>query len=310
VPGVASVEPLQHRYAYVGADLQDLYGVNPATIGNAAKLQNAWFAGGTASGLMKSLAARPDNLLVAAETVKDFQLQPGDLIRLRLQNAQTHKFVTVPFHYAGVAKEFPTAPRDSFLIANSNYVAQKTGNNAVGAFLVQTNTSPHQVAGSIRKVVGPTAGVSDIQTSRHVVGSNLTAVELGGLTRIELAFALVLAAAACGITLGLGFSERRRTFTLARALGAKRRQLGAFVWSESLFVTLGGLLTGALVAALMSGMLIRILTGVFDPPPDTAAIPGLYLVGLVVLTLSAAAVAGALTLRRLDTATVEDLRDL
>ena len=28
-PGVRSVEPLQHRFAYVGADLQDLYGVRP-----------------------------------------------------------------------------------------------------------------------------------------------------------------------------------------------------------------------------------------------------------------------------------------
>ena len=44
----ASVEPLQHRFAYVGADLQDLYGVRPNTIGAAGKLQDAWFAGGTA----------------------------------------------------------------------------------------------------------------------------------------------------------------------------------------------------------------------------------------------------------------------
>ena len=27
-PGVASTEPLQHRYAYVGRDLQDVYGVD------------------------------------------------------------------------------------------------------------------------------------------------------------------------------------------------------------------------------------------------------------------------------------------
>ena len=45
VRGVRSVEPLQHRFAYVGADLQDLYGVRPDTIGAAGKLQDAWFAG-------------------------------------------------------------------------------------------------------------------------------------------------------------------------------------------------------------------------------------------------------------------------
>ena len=32
IPGVQAVEPIQHRFAYIGADLQDLYGVNPASI--------------------------------------------------------------------------------------------------------------------------------------------------------------------------------------------------------------------------------------------------------------------------------------
>jgi putative ABC transport system permease protein len=40
VAGVRHVEPLQHRFAYVGADLQDLYGVRPATITGATSLQD------------------------------------------------------------------------------------------------------------------------------------------------------------------------------------------------------------------------------------------------------------------------------
>ncbi len=40
IPGVGSVEPLQHRFAYIGADLQDLYGVRPQTITSQGKLQN------------------------------------------------------------------------------------------------------------------------------------------------------------------------------------------------------------------------------------------------------------------------------
>jgi putative ABC transport system permease protein len=310
VTGVNSVEPLQHRYAYVGADLQDLYGVRPSTITRAGKLQDAWFQGGTASGLMHELAAKPDAVLVSAETVHDFQLQPGDLIRLRLQDARTHRFKPVPFHYAGVAKEFPTAPSDSFLVANAGYVAKATGDASVGDFLVQSNGSPPAVAQRIRQVVGPNAKVTDIESQRHVVGSNLTAVELGGLTRIELAFALVLAASACGVTLALGFRERRRTFTIAAALGAKRAQLGAFVWSETLFVTVGGLLLGAVAAVLMSGMLIKILTGVFDPAPNAPSVPLGYLAGLIGLTLAAGAAAAAATLRSLLAATSDSLRDL
>jgi putative ABC transport system permease protein len=309
--GVKSVEPMQHRFAYVGADLQDLYGVRPQTIGKAGELQNAWFQGGSAKGLMATLAKQPDSILVAAETVKDFQLAPGDTLRLRLQNGRTKQLTTVPFRYAGVAKEFPTAPTDSFLVANADYVAQKTGSDAVGDFLVQTDGAPpKQVAAGVRKVVGSSAQVTDIQTSRRVVGSNLTAVELSGLTKVELAFALILAAAASGLTIFLGLQERRRTFAIAAALGARARQLGGFVWSESAFVTGGGLLLGAVIAIAISRMLVKVLTGVFDPPPDALAVPWGYLLVVAALVVGTVAAAGTLALRALRRPPIEELRDL
>jgi putative ABC transport system permease protein len=311
VPGVKSVEPLVHRFAYVGADLQDLYGVRPSTIGAAGKLQNGWFAGGSAQSLMQKLGKQPDGVLVSQETVRDFQLHPGDLLRLRLQNAQTKQLTTVPFHYVGIAKEFPTAPRDSFFVANAGYVANRTGTPAVGTFLVQTDgTSPSTVANRLRSVVGTNAQVTDIVGQRKVIGSNLTAVELSGLTRIELGVALALLVAATGLALALGFHERRRTFAIAAALGADTRQLGGFVWSESAFVTGGGLVLGALAAAGLSTMLVKVLTGVFDPPPDYLTIPWGYLVGLVALAAVAVAVAGAGTLRALRRPAIEQLRDL
>ena len=310
VPGVASVEPLQHRYAYVGADLQDLYGVRPRTIGAAGKLQNGWFSGGSAGQLMRALAARPDGVLVSAETVRDFQLQPGDRINLRLQNGVTNAYRTIPFHFAGVVKEFPTAPRDSFLVANAGYVARRTGTDAVGAFLVQTDgTSPSVVARRLGAVTGTGARVTNIEAQRRIVGSNLTAVELSGLTKIELAFALVLALAASGLSLALGFQERRHTFALARAMGARPRQLGGFVWGESLFVTVAGLVLGVALAAAIAWMLVKVLTGVFDPPPDVLSVPWGYLAALVALTVAGVAAAGALTLRGLRREDVGALRD-
>jgi putative ABC transport system permease protein len=311
VKGVKSIEPLQHRFAYVGADLQDLYGVRPDTIGAAGKLQNGWFSGGSAKHLMHTLAARPDGVLVSAETARDFQLQPGDLINLRLQDGQTKQYKTIPFHYVGVAKEFPTAPKDSFFVANQSYVSRATGSDAVGAFLVQTDgTNPGTVAARLRAKLGTSAQVTDIVNQRKVIGSNLTAVELSGLTKVELGFALVLAVAASGLALGLGFQERRRTFAIAAALGARGRQLGGFVWGESLFVTIGGLALGTIMAVAVSKMLVKVLTGVFDPPPDVLSVPWTYLGGVVVLTIGAVGTAGALTLRALRRPAIEELRDL
>jgi putative ABC transport system permease protein len=311
IPGVGSIEPLQHRYAYIGADLQDLYGVRPATITSAGKLQNGWFQGGSAADLMKIIARDPTAILVSAETVKDYQLHPGDTINLRLQNGATKQLTTVPFHYEGVAKEFPTAPKDSFFVANQSYITARTGTPAVGSFLVQTDgTNPATVAKRIAAVVGSSAAVSDIVNQRHVVGSNLTAVELSGLTRIELGFALVLAAAATGLALGLGFKERRRTFAIASALGARSRQLGGFVWGESVFVTVGGLLLGSLIAAGLSTILVDVLTGVFDPPPDVLSIPWGYLIAVAGAVIATVLLAGALTLRALKRPPIEELRDL
>jgi putative ABC transport system permease protein len=260
---------------------------------------------------MQSLNRRPDGVLVAEETVKDFQLQPGDLVRLRLQDGRTKQFKTVPFHYTGVAKEFPTAPRDSFFVANQSYVANATGSDAVGAFLVQTaGSDPAAVARRIRAQVGTGAQVTDIVNQRQVVGSNLTAVELSGLTKVELGFALLLAAAATGLALGLGFQERRRTFAIASALGAKGRQLGGFVWSESVFVTVGGLLLGAVIAVGISDMLVKVLTGVFDPPPDVLSVPWGYLAAVTGLVCGTVGAAGAVTLRALRRPAIEELRDL
>ncbi|MEP6625549.1 MAG: FtsX-like permease family protein, partial [Acidimicrobiia bacterium] len=311
LPGVASVEPLQHRYAYVGADLQDLYGVRTSTIVDATSLQDAYFQGGTARGLMSRLGQQLDGVLVSAETVKDFQLHPGDLLRLRLQDGRTKQLTEVSFHYIGIATEFPTAPRDSFMVANAAYVTHATGTDAVGAFLVNTaGSSPRSVAATIRRHVGTSATVTDITTSRKVVGSSLTAVDLAGLTRVELGFAVALAAATTGLVLALGFAERRRNFAIATALGAKPRQLGGFVWSEAAFVTVGGLVSGGLAGWALAAMLVKVLTGVFDPPPAVLSVPWGYLVIVGGVAVTAVTVAALATIRRAQRAPVTALRDL
>jgi len=310
IPGVRAVEPLQHRFAYVGSDLQDLYGVRPATVVDATSLQDAYFAGGTARALIGRLASQPDGVLVSAETVHDFQLQPGDPLTLRLQDDRTKAYRAVRFRYLGVAKEFPTAPRDSFLVANAGYVAAATGSDAVGEFLVDTTAPPQTVAGRIRARLGLQAQVSDITTVRHVVGSSLTAVDLAGLTRLELAFALLLAAAATGLVLALGLAERRRTLAIAGALGARPRQLAAFVWAEAVVVTAGGLAAGIVGGWLLSAMLVKVLTGVFDPPPAALSVPWTYLVLTAGVALTAAAVAAGGAVRASRRAVVRSLREL
>ncbi|MFB7454540.1 FtsX-like permease family protein [Streptomyces sp. NPDC056194] len=311
VAGVRHVEPLQHRFAYVGADLQDLYGVRPATITTATSLQDAYFAGGTARSLMARLAAHPSALLVSEETVKDFSLAPGDTVNLRLQDSRTHGLRTVPFHYEGVVKEFPTAPTDSFLVANADYIARNTGNDAIGAFLIDTGgTHQSATAATLRHKLGTTATVTDLNQIRSTVGSSLTAVDLAGLTRIELGFAVLLAVASGGIVLALGLVERRRTFALATVLGATRHQLRGLVLAEATVLAIGGLAGGALLGWTLSRMLVTVLTGVFDPPPASLVIPWTYLAITAVTTVGALTAAALHAARRSARPPVEELREL
>ena len=311
VRGVASVEALQHRYAYIGNDLQDLYGVNATTVVHGGRLQDAWFAGGSAAQLFAKLARTRNGILLSEEVVRDYQLRAGDHIRLRVLDRRTHATTPVQFTYIGVTKEFPTAPKDAYTIANAGYVAQATGDPGAGTLLIQTSGgSPATVGRLAAKDVGRSGVVTTIETSRKEVASSLTSVELAGLTRVELAYALVLVAAATGLLLWLSLSERRRTYAIAHALGARPRQLAAFVWAETGFVTVAGVILGAAGASWLTWMLVKLLTGVFDPPPSRPAVPWPYLAVLAAVAATAVAAAGVTTLRALHNPSVETLRDL
>jgi len=298
VPGVRHVEQLQHRYAYVGTDLQDLYGVRPASIVHATRLQNSYFTGGTAPELIGRLDATPDGVLVSAETVHDFQLRLGDQVVLRVQSDQNGEPINVPFHYAGVVNEFPTAPRDSFIVANAAYLSTATGHTAADMYLLDTGgRSPGSAVDAVRAITGTAAVVTDITSSRAVVGSTLTAVDLAGLTRIELTFALLLIAGTTGVAVALGLTERRSSFAIATALGATRRQIGALVWSESLLVTIAGIVAGLTAAWAMSRVLVSVLAGVFDPPPEAPVIPWAYLAAMLACAATAVVVGTTVAIR-------------
>jgi putative ABC transport system permease protein len=312
VHGVSSVSAMMHRYAYVGADLQDLYGINPATISNSVHIVNSFFTGITAPKALKALQRRPDAILVSQETAQTYLLTPGTLLRLRLQFASDHRYHTVAFHFAGIVREFPTAPHDSFFIANASYVAKVTGDPSSQILLVHTNIAPPAVATALSANVAPLSGISvrsvDQQLKATLTG--LSAIDLSGLTRLELTLAFLLAVAAAGMVLALGLAERRRTFAIAVAIGAKRRHLASFVWSEAVFILSGGLVLGSLTGWLLAEVLTKLLTGVFDPPPDHLSVPLGYLAALLGVTLISGVTAVVASLRATRRPQMDILRDL
>ena len=121
---------------------------------------------------------------------------------------------------------------------------------------------------------------------------------------------MIMGIASSGLILMLGFAERRRVFAIAHALGAKVRQLASFVWSEALFTTLGGAVIGALAGWLEAWMIVKILTGVFDPPPDQLSVPWTYLGAVGAAIAVSVVVAVAVAVRAARRPALEVLRDL
>lgn len=292
-PGVAAAEAMQHRFAYVGNDLQDLYGIDPGTIGHATTIADAYFGNRDARATLDRLAKTPDGLLVSQETVNDFQLTVGDLIKLRLQNAVDNQYRTVTFHFIGVVAEFPTAPHDSFLVANASYVAAQTGNSHSEVVLVRGRSDPGAVALAIGGILGTESPlkVTDLSQAARLIGSTLTAVDLRKLTAIELSFAVLLVAGATGLVLSLGFAERNRAATILSALGATSADIRRFSQAEAAIILIAGSACGFILGEAVAFLLVKVLTGVFDPPPDTLFQPWIYLAlvasGAVLTTLVA-----------------------
>jgi putative ABC transport system permease protein len=311
VVDVTAVQPLLHRFAYVGPDLQDLFGIQPQSIATATTLQNAFTPGSSIAGVLSAMARRSDGVLLAAETIQSYQLHQGDLINLRVLDALTGKYVAVPFHVVGTIKEFPTAPKDSFIVANLTYLQHVTHDTSISTFLI-SSTNPPQTATSLRKSLGVGWQVNDIVSSRTAVTtiSGLAATDLSGLARLELGYALLFTLVVTALTLGLGIIERRRALVVLGVLGATRRQRSAFLAGEGRLLIGTGVVTGIVIGMSLGFLLIKLLTGIFDPPPEGMTVPVTY-VGAIIL---AAFVAGFLSLSVLNRwsarVRTSDLRDL
>ena len=291
VPGVVATTALDHSYAYVGPDLQDTYGVNAATLAQATTLRDSYFLGGSAKTMMARLRSRPDAILVSKETVTDYSLRQGDLLKLRVLNRATGHFSVVPFHVVGIVTEFPSAPKDSFMVTNAAYLQAAAHDPGPNVVFAKTSGDPTAVAARIAQATKASGtAVKNIREQTKQTVSSITTVDLTGISRIEELFAIVLAAAAMGLFVAIGLGERRHEFATMAALGSSLREIGAFLWTEAALVLGAGLALAAGLGWLLSKMLVAMLQHVFDPPPDALAIPWAFLAELA----AAAAVAGLL----------------
>jgi putative ABC transport system permease protein len=299
VRGVQGTTAVDHSYAYVGPDLQDTFGIDPATITRGTTLRDSYFVGGTVGQVLRRLLVRADAILVSKETIGDYQLHPGDLLRLRVLDRTTGRFNVVPFHVEGVVQEFPSAPRDSFMVANISYL-QAVDHTGMPNVVFARSSDPGPTASRIAQSTAADGTiVKNITEQTQQTVSSITTVDLRGISHIEEAFTIALAAAAMALFVALAVIERRHEFATMAAVGATLQSIGAFVWSEAALVLVASLLLAAALGLLLALMLVAMLQHVFDPPPDALAVPWAYLGELAGAAVATTGIAVAITAWRL-----------
>ena len=289
-PGVSAATPFVDRVVYVGPEAQDLLAVDAATLASVAPLSDSFFQGSTAAAALDALRNRPDAILVSAETAKDYSMVPGDRVRIRVPNAKGD-LVPVDFHMAGIALEFPTAPRDAFLVANLSYLAQATGNDRISFVLARSDGQTSDAAHRLADRLGAAWQVQDLTTTTARLANSITSVDLAGLVVIDVGFAVLIAAVGATLFLLAGLADRRRELATLIAVGAEPGQVLRSIAGETAVVGVAGIASGLLTGALIGLALVQILAGVFDPPADLPVVPAAALIGIcgaVALALGAA----------------------
>jgi putative ABC transport system permease protein len=97
--------------------------------------------------------------------------------------------------------------------------------------------------------------------------------------------------------------ERRREFAIMAAMGTRLKLVAAFLWSETVVVTLTACVLAVVLGTALAVMLVTILTHIFDPAPDTLALPWGFFNQLAIAILAGVAIGAAavlISLRRAD----------
>ncbi len=303
VPGVTGQTSVDHTYAYVGPDLQDTFAIDPSTFLRGTSLRDSYFIGGSARQMLARLQKARDAILVSKETVTDYSLSLGDLLKLRILDHRTGRFRVVAFHVAGIVQEFPSAPHDSFMVANLSYILASTHDPGPNVVFATSNGDVSKVARAVARTLSARAAtVTNVNDQVTQTASSITTVGLRGISRIEEAFALLLAAGALILYAVLAHAERRQELATMAALGTRAGRIAAFVWTEIALIVVVASALAALLGWLLAEMLVAMMRHAFDPPPDYLAIPWAFLGSLALVVGLGAALAALVsvhTVRRM-----------
>jgi putative ABC transport system permease protein len=210
-----------------------LVGAIGVGFGVAASLVPAWMdATGTSIAAARAEADRPTPPLWQRLYLDAIILVAGGLV-LWMVARSGYEIVLAPegvaqtsVHYEAFLAPLCFWIGAGLLWLRLSRLALGPGQSVVAALvLLRTSGDAEAVAAAARMLVAKQGGkkVTTLGETQTLISSSLTAVDLRGLTALELAFSVLMIAGVTGLVLALGLAERRRSVTILSALGATQR---------------------------------------------------------------------------------------
>lgn len=183
----------------------------------------------------------PDRgLVVSAKLAEILDLRPGDPVTLHFLEGD-QRTVTVPL--AGTAEDFAGVAAYMDLSALDRLLGE--GDRITGALLTVRQGAWSDFLDAIKHT--PRTSSVVIKDSIRASFRETTARSIGILQTVYLAFAVIVAFGIVYNSARIALSERSRELATLRVLGFTRREVGAVLVSELVFLTLAALPAGLLV---------------------------------------------------------------
>ena len=300
--GVAGVTPIRTVPGRAGADRKNVLAIDPDSYAATAVAPKITQGGG-----LRALSADPSGVLISDELVGTLRLGPGDTLPVTVFPDDPRASRQLTLHVVGVYRAFgPTDPLSELVITTRALGTAPPPDFYLAK--VATGTDPQAVAARLTASAGSdSVSVTTAAEYLRQEQRGLTAVNLAGLSRVELTCAALIAAIGVGVLGAFLVIERRREVAILRTIGADTRHiLGAPVLEGSI-AAFGSIVIGVPIGLGLAVLSVRVLDLFFALPPPLVVVPWddlVVLAGLVVGFSALALAAALLALRRRGVAAV------
>ncbi len=292
---VAGVSPIREVPVRAGSDRKTVMAIDLASYPTTATSTSTMISGDGVAGLQRD----PSGVVIAQEIATDLGVVVGDNLPLTFFPDDQDKSRNITLHVVGTFRSFPpsnpfaemvmsTAGLPPYLLPPPDfYLARDAGGRPPSAVATGLRSNP---------ALSKRFAVSTLADQTNVGPRSLTALNLGGLKRIEAIGAALIAAIGLAVLGAFVVFERRREFAVLEAVGADTSQVITGPAQEGIVAVVASLVIGLPLGLVLGMLVVRVLGLFFTLPPPVLSVPGGTLAGFVALMVvtSAAALGGAL----------------